>query len=174
MPKPKNKPPRNLRKIRMVVLDFDGVLTDDLVYVSEDGHETVQCSRSDGMGLELLRKKGFIIAVISKEPNPVVSMRCAKLKVPCYQGIEEKYETFQRIVAEQNLKMDQVLYIGNDINDLECMQTAGISAAPADAHGEALAIADWILSKPGGKGAVRQLCDALLDSLRRSRNTRRN
>jgi len=150
----------------MVVLDFDGVLTDDLVYVGEDGRESVACSRSDGMGLELLRKKGILLAVISKEPNPVVSMRCAKLQIPCYQGIEEKSAIFERIVAEQNLGMAQVIYIGNDINDLECMRSAGISATVTDAHEKALAIADWILTKPGGKGAVRQLCDALLAALK--------
>ena len=152
----------------MVVMDFDGVLTDDLVYVSEDGREMVVCSRSDGMGLELLRKSGMKLAVISKEPNPVVSFRCNKLKIPYQQGIEEKFAVFQKIVADAGLKMEQVLYIGNDINDLECMAAAGYNATVADAHPEVLKRAQWILSRPGGKGAVREMCDAILFAKRKT------
>ena len=91
-------------RIKLLATDFDGVMTDGLVYVDQDGKETVRCSRKDGMGVELLKKHGVTVGVLSKETNPVVTARCNKLKIPVWQGIatgEGKLEILQRIMKEQ-------------------------------------------------------------------------
>ena len=114
----------------MLVFDFDGVMTDNRVLVFEDGREAVLCSRGDGMGLDLLKKSGLPLAVISKEVNPVVSARCRKLKIPCEQGIDDKLGVLARITAEQGLTLADVAFMGNDVNDLACMTAAGVAIAP--------------------------------------------
>jgi N-acylneuraminate cytidylyltransferase len=148
--------------IQLLVFDFDGVMTDNRVLVFDDGREAVLCSRGDGMGLEMLRKAGVPLAVISKEINPVVGARCAKLKIPCLQGIGDKLAELTRIVGERGLDLAQVGYVGNDVNDLQCMHAAGVAIAPADAHPDALRAADVVTAAPGGFGAVREVCDLLL------------
>lgn len=151
-----------LPSIRLLALDFDGVMTDNRVVVFEDGREAVLCSRGDGMGLELVRKAGFPVVVISKEGNPVVGARCRKLKIPCEQGVEDKVQVLDRIVAERQLRLADVAFFGNDVNDLPCMRIVGLAIAPADAHPLVLAQADYVTSAPGGIGAVREICDLLL------------
>ena len=151
--------------IRMLVLDFDGVLTDNRVLVLEDGREAVACSRSDGMGLEMLRAQGINVVVLSKETNSVVSARCKKLNVTCLQGIGRKATVFEDLVFQNGATFDQVVYVGNDINDLECMRLARVGVAVADAHPDVLRAADWILTKPGGHGAVRELSDLIIASI---------
>ncbi len=150
------------RGVRLLVLDFDGVLTDNRVHVLEDGREAVVCHRGDGMGIGLLKKSGIGVMVISKERNPVVMMRCEKLKVPCHQAIDDKAPLLHKLVNEAGLDLSQVVYVGNDVNDLACMALAGRSVAVADAHPDVLAQADWVVSKPGGHGAVREVCDRIL------------
>jgi YrbI family 3-deoxy-D-manno-octulosonate 8-phosphate phosphatase len=151
-----------LRGIELLVFDFDGVMTDNRVLVFDDGREAVLCSRGDGMGIDRLRKAGVPVAVISKEINPVVGARCEKLKIPYLQGIEDKFAELTRIVRERGLQLAQVAYVGNDVNDLECMHAAGVAIAPADSHPDALRAADLVTSAPGGFGAVREVCDLLL------------
>ena len=151
-----------LRGVALLVFDFDGVMTDNRVLVFDDGREAVFCSRGDGMGLEMLRKAGVPLAVISKEINPVVAARCDKLKIPYLQGIEDKLAELTRIVGERGLELARVAYVGNDVNDLECMHAAGVAIAPADAHPDALRAADVVTAAPGGFGAVREVCDLLL------------
>ena len=150
------------RQIQALVMDFDGVLTDDCVSVDQNGVESVRCSRGDGLGLNRLRKTPVTAMVLSKEQNPVVSARCQKLQIECLQGIDEKLGALQAWCAEQKMSIDQVLYVGNDANDIECLQAAGIGASPADAHPSALAAAQIRLQHNGGDGAVREVCDALL------------
>jgi len=150
------------KEIKALVMDFDGVMTNDKVYVSETGEETVRCSRGDGLGLTLLRKTPIKPLVISKEVNPVVSTRCRKLQIECLQGIDHKLETLTMWCKNHGIAMSQILYVGNDANDVECLQAAGVSAAPADSHPSALNIAQVRLQHAGGEGAVREVCDALL------------
>ena len=145
-------------------MDFDGVLTDDRVTVSEGGEESVVCSRSDGMGIELLRKAGLPMTVISKEKNKVVAARCEKLKVPCSHGIEDKLPLMQRWLADNGIAPEDAIYVGNDINDLPCMAHVGCAVAPGDAHRSAIEAADIVLTRPGGQGAIRELADLLLSS----------
>jgi YrbI family 3-deoxy-D-manno-octulosonate 8-phosphate phosphatase len=151
-----------LRGIELLVFDFDGVMTDNRVLVFEDGREAVLCNRGDGMGLEMLRKAGVPLAVISKEINPVVGARCKKLKIPYLQGIEDKLAELAKIVGQRRLELAQVAYMGNDINDLQCMRAVGLAIAPGDSQPEALRAADLVTSAPGGFGAVREVCDLLL------------
>jgi YrbI family 3-deoxy-D-manno-octulosonate 8-phosphate phosphatase len=153
-------------KLGALVMDFDGVLTDNLVSVDQDGRESVTCSRADGMGLELLRKAGVPLLVLSKEQNPVVAARCRKLRVRCEQGIEAKLPALLAYCTELGITPEQVVYVGNDINDLECMNAVGCAVAVADAHPEALRAAQLVLSADGGKGAVRELCDLILERFR--------
>lgn len=151
-------------KISLVLMDFDGVMTDDRVWVDEEGHEMVAANRADGMGISLVKKKlGIEMIVISKEINPVVARRCEKLRIPYYQGVDNKGELIVTILAEKKLSRDEVAYIGNDVNDLECFERVGFCAAPADAHTAVKQKADLILQKSGGKGAVREFCDRLLE-----------
>lgn len=153
-----------LRGVRLLVLDFDGVMTDNRVLVLEDGREAVLCSRGDGMGIGLLKGAGVPVAVLSKEVNPVVGARCRKLGIPHLQGIDDKLAELRRMVARHGLDLAQVAYMGNDINDLECMQAAGVAIAPADSHPEALRVAALVTTAIGGFGAVREVCDLLLEA----------
>lgn len=150
-----------LRPVKLLVLDFDGVMTDNRVLVMEDGREGVLCSRGDGFGFDLLRAVDFPALVISKEGNPVVGARCRKLKIPCEQGIGDKLPVLERLVRERGLTLAEVAYMGNDLNDLECMRACGVAIAPADAHPTVLAIANIITEAPGGFGAVREICDVI-------------
>lgn len=153
--------------VQAVVFDFDGVFTDNGVYVFEDGREAVKCSRFDGMGITLLRKAGLPMCVLSQEANPVVQRRCDKLKIECMQGVQTKLEVLRSWCAKKGVSMAGVVYVGNDVNDLECLEAAGYAVTPSDAHRKALAVADLVLSKPGGAGAVREICDLVLDQLAR-------
>jgi YrbI family 3-deoxy-D-manno-octulosonate 8-phosphate phosphatase len=151
--------------IEALVMDFDGVLTDNLVHVDQAGGETVTCSRSDGMGLEALRLRGLPMLVLSKEQNPVVQARCRKLQIACQQGIEAKLPALRAFCAEQGVRLERTVYVGNDVNDLECLAAVGCGVAVADAHPEAKRHASLILNAAGGRGAVRELCDLILDQL---------
>jgi N-acylneuraminate cytidylyltransferase len=148
--------------LHAVVMDFDGVWTDDRVWVNQDGTESIVCSRRDGMGLERLRKAGVPMMVLSKEENPVLKHRCAKLKIPCEHGLETKIDRLQLWLDERGLDLKQTVYVGNDINDIECLRAAGCGVAPRDSHPEALAAADLILDADGGRGALRLLSDMIL------------
>jgi YrbI family 3-deoxy-D-manno-octulosonate 8-phosphate phosphatase len=130
--------------------------------VTEDGKEAVMCSREDGLGLERLRGKGIEVIVISKEKNPVVAARCQKLGIVCIQGCDEKLASLLALAASRNLSSADVAYVGNDVNDLECMRWVGLPIAVCDAVPEVLAVAKWMTTKPGGHGAVREVCDALI------------
>src|SRR5262249_20565110 len=148
-----------LEPVRLLVFDFDGVFTDNRVYVDQSGVESVSCSRADGLGIERLLDHGFDAAVLSTETNAVVATRCRKLNLPVQQGLKEKAQAFCDLVATKGLDMKHVAYIGNDVNDLECLRIAGVAVAPADAHPAVRRVVDLVLRKPGGHGAVREICE---------------
>ena len=154
-----------LASIRLLVLDFDGVLTDNRVWVTDAGSESVVCSRSDGLGLSLLKDTNIEVLVLSTETNPVVSVRCKKLGIDCFQGLQDKAAVLEKLVSERGLDMLQVCYVGNDVNDLECLRLAGYGIVVADAHPATFDEADLVLNKKGGQGAVRELCDMLLSQI---------
>lgn len=151
-----------LKRIKLLVFDFDGVMTDNRVLVFEDGREAVLCNRGDGYGLDLLRATGLPTAVISKEVNPVVGARCRKLKMAYDQGIDDKIGVLARVVREHGVEMADVAYMGNDVNDLDCLRAAGVAIVPADAHPDVLGAADIVTVASGGFGAVREVCDLII------------
>ena len=148
-----------IRNTRLVAFDFDGVFTDNLVYVSQDGTEAVRCSRSDGLGLRKLDLLGIETIVISTESNPVVSTRCEKLKIRCLQSCEDKQAILESVIRELNLTLEQVAFVGNDINDLECLTRVGLPIVVQDAAPDILGYARYQTTAKGGHGAVREICD---------------
>lgn len=154
--------------VALVVFDFDGVMTDNRVLVDQDGKESVFCDRGDGMGVDRLLAAGVPALILSKERNPVVEARAAKLKLPVAQSVDRKSDFLSMWCREKGIDPGQVVYVGNDLNDLECFDLVGCSVAVADAVPEVLERADLVLSRPGGRGAVREICEAVLQhSLKR-------
>jgi len=151
-------------RVRLLVMDFDGVFTDNRVWVDKNGHENVAASRSDGMGIErLLKLTNIQPVVISKETDGVVSARCKKLKISVYQSIEDKPAVLQKLLKEMGVPPEETMYIGNDLNDLDCFPIAGFAAAPADAVPEVKQQADYVLESRGGFGAVREIAEKLIE-----------
>lgn len=159
-------PVARLSDIRMLVCDFDGVFTDNRVLTTQDGQEAVFCSRGDGMGLEMLRKAGMSIFVLSKEANPVVAARCRKLKLDHLHGIEDKLPVLQKLASERGLTAGQIAYVGNDVNDLGPLSWVGLPIVVGDVHPDVLPRLNradvFMLTQRGGHGALRELCDLLL------------
>ncbi|GAA5069580.1 N-acetylneuraminate synthase family protein [Thermocatellispora tengchongensis] len=145
-----------------VITDFDGVHTDDRAYVDQDGREMVAISRSDGMGISLLRRSGVKLLVMSTEHNPVVAARARKLGVPVLQGLADKRTVLRDWLSIEGLDPARVAYVGNDVNDLGPMSEVGWPVAVPDAHPKVRAAARVVLTRPGGAGAVRELCDRVL------------
>lgn len=145
-----------------VITDFDGVHTDDRAYVDSDGREMVLVSRSDGMGVALLRKAGVKVLVMSTERNPVVAARARKLGVPVLQGLADKRTVLRDWLRIEGLDPARVAYVGNDVNDLGPMAEVGWPVAVPDAHPRVRAAARAVLTRPGGDGAVRELCDRVV------------
>ena len=150
------------KKVDLVVFDFDGVMTDDCVIVDQNGIESVRCSRADGMGVRLLRESGMKIIVLSTERNPVVMTRCKKLNLECIHGVLKKGDILSNYMKENGIDPQNVVYVGNDVNDLPCFPLVGCALVPADANVKVKNEADIVLSHNGGEGAVRELCDMLL------------
>lgn len=145
-----------------VVMDFDGVFTDNKVIVFQDGREAVTCDRGDGMGLDRLKKLGIPLLVLSTEKNSVVQARCEKLGIPCQQDVSDKITALKEWIKKNNLSASEVIYIGNDINDLTCLRYVGCGVAVGDAYPEVKASARLVLSSNGGKGAIRELSDLIM------------
>jgi YrbI family 3-deoxy-D-manno-octulosonate 8-phosphate phosphatase len=154
-----------ISKIRLVAFDFDGVFTDNKVYVFEDGSEAVRCSRGDGMGLQKLRRLGLETIIISTETNPVVSARARKLKMRCVQQCEDKRAELDKIIQEMGVSLTEVAYVGNDINDAACLKCVGLPIVVQDAHPDVLPLAKYRTQRPGGCGAVREICDLFAQTL---------
>ncbi|MFI6632801.1 N-acetylneuraminate synthase family protein [Nonomuraea fuscirosea] len=145
-----------------VITDFDGVHTDDRAYVDSEGREMVLVSRSDGMGVSLLRRSGVKVLVMSTEQNPVVAARARKLGVPVLQGLADKRTVLRDWLTIEGLDPARVAYVGNDVNDLGPMGEVGWPVATPDAHPRVRAAARVVLTRPGGDGAVRELCDRVV------------
>ncbi|OGO10296.1 MAG: hypothetical protein A2Z66_08545 [Chloroflexi bacterium RBG_13_66_10] len=152
--------------VELLVLDFDGVLTDNRVWLDADGAEWVAAHRGDGWGIARLLESGVQVVVLSTETNPVVAARCRKLGIPAIQGVREKGPALLDLLRERGVAHDRVVYVGNDVNDLPCFPLAGCAVTVADGHPKALQEADLVLRARGGRGAVRELCDILLERRR--------
>ena len=147
------------RQIRLIAFDFDGVFTDNLVYVSEEGIESVCCWRGDGLGLRKLGRLGIDSVIVSTEVNKVVTTRSRKLGIRCVQGLDNKLEALESIVGEAALSLSQVAYVGNDINDLACLTAVALPIVVKDAHPDVIPYALYQTRTRGGRGAVREICD---------------
>ena len=152
---------KNFQRIKLAVFDFDGVFTDNIVYVNELGEESVACWRSDGLGLSKLKNLNIPIWVISTEKNPLVLKRCEKLEINCINACENKLSALSGLIDRYQCKFEDVVYVGNDINDSECLKKVGLPIVVADAHLDVENLALYKTHKAGGKGAVREICDLI-------------
>ena len=151
--------------IRLVAFDFDGVFTDDMVYVHQDGTEAVRCFRGDGIGLQKLERLGIATVIISTESNPVVSSRARKLKIRCLQDCQDKRAALERFIDELGITLAEVAFVGNDINDLPTLRCVGLPIVVRNAHQDVVPYALYQTSNPGGQGAVREVCDLIEQAL---------
>ncbi|HKN71097.1 MAG TPA: HAD hydrolase family protein [Terriglobales bacterium] len=151
--------------VRALVLDFDGVFTDNKVIVAADGTESAVCDRSDGFAIQALQQRGFPILVLSTETVPIVKMRCQKLGLECIHSVTAKLATLQSWLRERNINPEYAIYVGNDVNDIECMKFVGLPFAVADAFPEVRAVARYVLTSRGGHGAVREIALAIASVL---------
>lgn len=155
-----------LSAVRLLVFDFDGVFTDNMVYVSQDGVESVRCWRGDGLGLSRLREVQVESLIVSTEVNPVVSVRARKLRVPCMQGVPDKAAALRAACQERAIPLACAGFVGNDINDIPAFEIAGLPICVSDAHPEVVAFALYRTHLPGGHGAVREVCDLVFHAKR--------
>jgi N-acylneuraminate cytidylyltransferase len=151
-----------LDAVRLLVLDFDGVLTDNRVMVDEHGVEAVLCDRSDGWGIARLQEQGLPVVILSTERNGVVPARAAKLGVECVHGCTDKADAIREIAGRHGVGLHEIAFVANDVNDLGAMHLVGVPIAVADARPEVLAAAAAVTTRGGGRGAAREVCDWLL------------
>jgi YrbI family 3-deoxy-D-manno-octulosonate 8-phosphate phosphatase len=154
-----------------LVTDFDGVHTDDSVLVGQDGSEYVTVNRGDGMGVAQLRAAGVPILILSTETNAVVGARATKLGVEVRQGVADKAAVLRAWTMARSLDLDRVAYLGNDVNDLACLDLVGWPLAVPEAHPRVLAAARLVLGSPGGRGAVREAAERILAARERVART---
>ncbi|MDQ1543722.1 MAG: hypothetical protein QOK08_1360 [Actinomycetota bacterium] len=148
--------------IDALVTDFDGVHTDDRVSIGGDGMERITASRADGIGVDMLRKAGYPLLILSRETNRVVTARGRKLGVEVRQGVEVKAVVLAAWAKARGIELSRIAYVGNDINDVGCMEIVGWPIAVADAHPEVLAVARVVLTQHGGHGAIREVAERIL------------
>lgn len=154
---------KRLVGVKLLILDFDGVLTNNKVYTAQDGVESVMCDRGDGLGLEYLKKYTDVeVLILSREKNPVTLARAKKLGVECISGIESKWEILQAEIKKRELSNQDVAFIGNDLNDIECMSNVAVRIAVADAYPQVKKVANYISKHLGGHGAVREICEEIM------------
>jgi N-acylneuraminate cytidylyltransferase len=165
MVRPYNRSGRGMpKRIELIICDFDGVLTNNRVWTDQDGKETVAAFRSDSIRIRELQEIGVEVMILSSEPNPVVAARAKKMGVEAIHGVglQDKGRVMREVLAQKNVNAQNVIYIGNDLNDLPCFEVAGWSVAVADAYPEVIRAADHVLTRAGGHGALRELCDLIL------------
>ena len=158
----------SFEKIDALVFDFDGVLTDNTVFINDDGQEWVRCNRGDGLAFNELEKLGIKSYILSSEKNSVVSKRGKKLNIPVIQGVSNKLESLSELCKKEGFDIQKIFYIGNDLNDYIVMKECGFSACPNDSHPRIKEIATFTLRKNGGSGIVRELLEEIfwLDTLK--------
>lgn len=163
---PESQPQKNVAprfSPQLIVFDFDGVFTDNKVYTAQDGTEMVMCDRRDGLGIKMLKDNGQDMFILSMEANPVVQARARKLGLEAKGGCRDKAEFLTGYLHEKGIAPENMLYMGNDLNDFEAMKMAGFAVAPADAHPDIKKISNLVLTTNGGQGAVRELCEFILE-----------
>jgi YrbI family 3-deoxy-D-manno-octulosonate 8-phosphate phosphatase len=155
-----------LERVRFAIFDFDGVFTDNRVWVNEHGEEAIAFSRSDGLGLRRLDEVGVKYLIVSAETNPIVGARAVKLNAECLQGVDDKLAVVFERTEELGVSLEDTAYLGNDVNDADCLRAVGCPVVPADAWPEVRSLARWVLSRAGGAGCVREFCDGVWQAQR--------
>ena len=152
-----------IKKIKVLVMDVDGTLTNSTVYYSRNGEEMKRFSLRDGMGIELLHKAGIKTAILTSENSPIIISRATKLKIGSVMlGSRNKKHSLEEYAHNSKLSLDEIAYAGDDVNDLQAMSIAGLAACPNDAVNSIKEVAHLILNKNGGYGAVRELAELIL------------
>ena len=155
----------HLRQIRLFAMDVDGVLTDAGMYYGESGDEWKKFNTRDGMGIKLLQRVGIITAIVTQERTKLVARRAEKLTIPeVHQGVLDKLRLVREMADRHGLSLEQVAFIGDDVNDLETLKAVGFSGAPADAIPRVAEVVDYLCAKKGGEGAVREMIDLILQA----------
>jgi YrbI family 3-deoxy-D-manno-octulosonate 8-phosphate phosphatase len=166
MPKRPNPTPallKRLKKVRLLVLDFDGVFTNNQVLLFEDGKEAALCNRSDGLGIGMLRDLGPVqIAVLTAEVAQIARRRCEKLRIDCIQVEKHKLPALKQLLNDRNIPASQAAFVGNDVNDIPCMNHVAVAIAVADAWPEVRKAAHAVTTRRGGEGAVREVVEWFL------------
>lgn len=152
-----------IKCISLIVYDFDGVMTDNRVLIFEDGQEAVFVNRSDGLAVKIIKNMGIAQLIVSTETSPIVRARAKKLNIPFIQAVKDKKKIIVQYLKKNKILKENVVFVGNDINDKEIMKFIGWPIAPVDAHQEIKKIARIILSSKGGFGVVRELLDKFIN-----------
>jgi YrbI family 3-deoxy-D-manno-octulosonate 8-phosphate phosphatase len=151
----------DLSAVRFAVFDFDGVFSDNRVWTNDRGEESVACFRGDTMGLRRLDEVGVEYLILTSETNDAVAARARKMRADCIKGIEDKLPVLRAEVERRGVTLGETSYVGNDINDAECLAAVGLPVVPADAWAEVVPLARLVLTRAGGHGCVREFCDAV-------------
>ena len=160
-----NIDPERLKKIKLVITDVDGVLTDGSLFYSTEGVAMKKFNIKDGMGTLLLHDAGIPCGVITSDPPDFIEARANRIKLDfLYAGIKNKKEKLQEICSEKNLSPENIAYIGDDVNDLEIIKAVGLSAAPSDSVPVILELVDYVCERNGGEGAFREFVDFILSA----------
>ena len=151
--------------VRLVAVDVDGTLTDGGMYYSADGEALKRFDTRDAMGLGLVRSAGVEVAIVTSEDSKIVAARAAKLGIcHVFLGVKDKVECLARLLSELGFEWADLAFIGDDVNDHPVLAKAGLSACPADAPGSTPALVHYVCANPGGRGAVRELCELILSA----------
>ena len=151
----------NSKPPKIIFTDFDGCLTDDRVWLNQDGEEFVAANRKDGLALKRLKNLGVQVVIASTEANKVVSARGNKMGVEVLQGLADKAESIDQYLKQKNLTWNEVWYIGNDVNDLGAVEKANLSICPADAVKKVRKTVDIVLKTNGGRGILSEIATEL-------------
>ena len=162
-----------IKGAKLIVYDFDGVMTDNKVILREDGLESVVVNRSDGLAVSRLKSCGIPQVILSTEKNNVVAKRAQKLEIPIIHGVSDKSESLRRYCRQNNVLLKDVVYVGNDLNDLQVMKSVGYSVCPSDACKEVRAISRINLKSVGGGGVIRELLSYIKTGKRDKRAKRK-
>ena len=149
----------NIRDVECFLIDFDGVLTDNRVFLTDSGEESVACSRADGLAFDVLRKLEVNAFIFSTETNPVAIRRAEKLQIEALVSLQDKKTSLIKLVDKMEYDLKKIVYVGNDLNDYEAMLMCGLRVCPSDAHPQIQEIADVVLRTAGGYGVMRDILE---------------
>ena len=146
------------KTIKLIAYDFDGVMTDNKALIFFNGDEAVFINRGDGLAIEKIKSLGILQLIISTEQNPIVIKRAEKLNIQAINGVDNKLDVLIKYLSEyNNITLDEVAFVGNDLNDMDIMKNVGIKISPSDAELEILEIADYTTLAKGGDGVIRDI-----------------